>query len=137
MFENNFTGSVPTEIGKLYLLRSFRMQDNQLNGNLTKLTTLGNLRNLVMLDLYNNQMYGAVPASIQNLTSLQYLYLQNDHYEVLRKKYCRQRIPNVGKYSYRIVRDEYVEMSQMVCEDMYDTAFTFNSLQDSGVYPNE
>ena len=51
------------------------MQDNQLNGNLTKLHTLGNLRNLEMLDLYNNQMYGAVPASIQNLTALQYLYL--------------------------------------------------------------
>ena len=31
----------------------------------------------------------------------------------------------------------YVEMSQMSCEDPYDTTFTFNSLQDSGVYPNE
>ena len=30
-----------------------------------------------------------------------------------------------------------VEMSQMSCEDPYDTTFTFNSLQDSGVYPNE
>jgi hypothetical protein len=31
----------------------------------------------------------------------------------------------------------YVEMSQMSCEDPYDTTSTFNSLQDSGVYPNE
>ncbi len=137
MFENNFTGAIPREIGKLYLLRQLRMQDNQLNFNLTKLDTLGNLVNLVTLDFYNNQMYGDVPASIQNLTSLQYLYLQNEHYKPLRMKYCRQRIPNLGKYSYRIVRDEYVEMSQMSCEDPYDTTFTFNSLQDSGVYPNE
>ena len=42
-------------------------------------------------------MYGDVPASVQNLTSLQYLYLQNEHLKPLRLKYCRQRIPNVGK----------------------------------------
>ena len=100
MFENNFTGAIPREIGKLYRLRQLRMQDNQLNFNLTKLDTLGNLVNLITLDFYNNQMYGDVPASIQNLTSLQYLYLQNEHYKPLRMKYCRQRIPNLGKYSY-------------------------------------
>ena len=108
MFENNFTGAIPREIGKLYRLRQLRMQDNQLNFNLTKLDTLGNLVNLITLDFYNNEMYGDVPASIQNLTSLQYLYLQNEHYKPLRMKYCRQRIPNLGKYSYRIVRDECV-----------------------------
>ena len=111
MFENNFTGAIPREIGKLYRLRQLRMQDNQLNFNLTKLDTLGNLVNLITLDFYNNQMYGDVPASIQNLTSLQYLYLQNEHYKPLRMKYCRQRIPNLGKYSYRIVRDECVRLN--------------------------
>ena len=45
---------------------------------------------------------------------------------------ARQRLPNLGKYNYRIVRDEYRQM--MECEDMHDTAFTFNSLQESGVY---
>ena len=65
MFENNFTGAIPREIGKLYRLRQLRMQDNQLNFNLTKLDTLGNLVNLITLDFYNNQMYGDVPASIQ------------------------------------------------------------------------
>ena len=110
MYENNFTGAIPREIGKLYRLRQLRMQDNQLNFNLTKLDTLGNLVNLITLDFYNNQMYGDVPASIQNLTSLQYLYLQNEHYKPLRMKYCRQRIPNLGKYSYRIVRDECVRL---------------------------
>ena len=32
------------------------------------------------------------------------------------------------------MREQYVEMMAHVCEDMYDTAFTFNSLQDSGLY---
>ena len=79
-------------------------------------------------------MYGDVPASVQNLTNLQYLYLQNEHLKPLRLKYCRQRIPNVGKYSHRIVREQYVEMMSHVCEDIYTTEFTFNSLQDSGMY---
>jgi len=87
-----------------------------------------------MLDLYNNQMYGEVPPSVQNLTSLQYLYLDNEHYKPLRQKYCRQRIPNNGKYSYTIVREQYQEMTSVICEDMHDTNYAFNSLQASGVY---
>ena len=81
-------------------------------------------------------MYGDVPAALQNLTSLQYLYLDNQHYKPLRQKYCRQRLPNNGKYNYRIVRDEYVQMTSVVCEDMHDTNFAFNSLQESGVFPS-
>ena len=53
----------------------------------------------------------------------------------LRQKYCRQRLPNNGKYNYRIVRDEYLQMTSVVCEDMHDTNFAFNSLQSSAVYP--
>ena len=97
---------------------------------------MGDLRQLITLDMYNNQMYGEVPPSIQNLTSLQYLYLDNVHYKPLRQKYCGQRIPNNGKYNYRIVRDEYVQMTSVICEEMHDTNFAFNSLQVSGVYPD-
>lgn len=136
LFQNSISGSLPLELGNLYPLRYLRMQENRLDGNLTRLTTLGNLRQLITLDLYNNQMGGDVPASLQNLTSLQYLYLDNQHYKPLRQKYCRQRLPNNGKYNYRIVRDEYVQMTSVVCEDMHDTNFAFNSLQESGVYPD-
>ena len=82
------------------------VQDNRLSANLTEWKSMGDLRQLITLDMYNNQMYGAVPASVQNLTSLQYLYLDNQHYKPLRQKYCGQRLPNLGKYSYRIVREE-------------------------------
>lgn len=135
-FDNKISGSLPTELGDLYGLRHLRMQQNRLNGNVTKFTTLGNLRNLVTLDLYENMMTGDVPASIQNLTSLEYLYMDNQHYKPLRQKYCRQRLPNNGKYNYRIVREEYQQMTSVVCENMHDTNFAFNPLQVSGVYPD-
>ena len=91
------SGSVPNEVGSLYPLRYLRINDNKLDGNLTNFDQLGNLRNLITLDLYNNQMTGDVPASIQNLTSLQYLYLDNQHYKPLRQKYCRQRYARWGR----------------------------------------
>ena len=84
-----------------------------------------------MLDLYNNSMYGEVPASLKNLTSLQYLYLDDEHYLPLRKYYCGQRLPNVGKYSYSIVRENYLQMDASICEDMHDTLYTFNPLEVS------
>ena len=165
LFSNSISGSLPLELGSIAPLRYLRMQDNRrthkhstrapspphfltrplisslsraraVDGNLTNFYTLGNLRQLITLDLYNNQMYGDVPAALQNLTSLQYLYLDNQHYKPLRQKYCRQRLPNNGKYNYRIVRDEYVQMTSVVCEDMHDTNFAFNSLQESGVFPS-
>jgi hypothetical protein len=132
--ENRLTGSVPLEIGSLSTLRHLRMHNNALNGNLTALSTLGGLRSLLTFDLYANHMHGDVPPSIQDLVSLQYLYLDNQHYGPLRQYYCGQRIPNNGKYNYRIVRDEYLTMTSTPCDNMYDTNFAFSSLQESGVY---
>ena len=45
-------------LGTLYPLRHLRMQDNKLGGNFTDFDTLGNLRQLVTLDLYNNKLTG-------------------------------------------------------------------------------
>ena len=134
--ENRLTGSLPLEIGSMFSLRHLRMHTNGLDGNFTALTTLGDLRNLVTLDLYGNRMHGDVPSSIQNLSSLQYLYLDNQHYAPLRQYYCGQRLPNNGKYNYRIVRDEYLTMTSIPCDNMHDTNFAFSSLQESGVYPS-
>jgi len=136
LMHNRISGSLPLEMGNMYSLRYMRINDNELNGNFTKFTTLGNLHSLITLDLYNNRMTGDLPASLQNLTSLQYLYLDNQHYLPLRQYYCRQRLPNNGKYNYRIVRDNYLQMTALPCENMHDTNFAFNSLQESGVYPD-
>jgi len=134
MFRNRVSGSLPTELGRIAPLRHLRLQNNKLDGHLTDFETLGDLRQLITLDLYENQMTGDVPASLQNLTSLQYLYLDNVHYTPLRQKYCRQRLPNNGKYNYWIVREEYRQMTSVVCEDMHDDVYAFNSLQTSKVY---
>ena len=40
----------------------------------------------------------------------------------------------MGKYNWIQVREMYDEMSNAHCADMYDTEFTFNSLQKSGQY---
>ena len=36
----------------------------------------------------------------------------------------------------RIVRDMYQKMTSVDCPDMYDTNFAFNTLQDSGMFPD-
>ena len=48
--------------------------------------------------------------------------------------FCRMRIANVGKYNWRIVRDEYALFTSMSCPDMHDVDFAFNSLQASASY---
>ena len=46
---------------------------------------------------------------------------------------CRQRQnPRLGKYSWVMVAWEYHRLMAAPCEGMYDTAFTFNSLTESG-----
>ena len=62
------------------------------------------------------------------------LYLANEHLLPLRKKHCGQRLPDVGKYSWRIMREEYNQMTSVLCPDMHDVEFTFNSLQKSSSY---
>ena len=98
------SGTLPPSIGDLGLLRALRLADNRLSGSLPN--ALGKLRSLETLDLYNNSLTGDVNPSIGNLANLKYMYLDNHHLLPLRKRYCGQRLPNLGKYSYRIVREE-------------------------------
>ena len=67
-------------------------------------------------------------------TNLKIMYVQNEHLKPVRNNYCRQRIPNVGKYNWRHVRDDYRSMMAVLCDDMHDVEFTFNSLQASESY---
>ena len=76
-------------------------------------------------------------ASIRELRELKELYLDNNHLLPLRKRFCGQRLPDLGKYSYRIIRDEYDKMMESYCPDneLLDTHTTFSTIQDSGLYP--
>ena len=132
MHENALDEALPDEIGDMVMLMTLKLQDNQIPGTIPD--TIGKLTRLRHLDLYNNRMVGDVPASIANLTNLKELYLQNEHLTPVRQFYCRQRIPNVGKYSWRILREEYRQMTAVVCDNMHDVDYTFNSLQHSASY---
>eukprot|EP00966_Prymnesium_polylepis_P208605 4832996-Prymnesium_polylepis.1 len=68
-------------------------------------------------------MLGDIPASIKNLTNLKALYVQNEHLTPVRQRYCRQRIPNVGKYNWRLMREEYQRFTSVMCPDMHDTDY--------------
>lgn len=127
-WNNTLTGSIPEEIGDMTNLRSLRMNQNKLSGPLPQ--SIGKLTNLYYLDTYENDMTGDVPAGIANLTHLQYLYIQNEHYRPLRQRYCNIRMPQVGKYSYKLVRDQYEDMMAMECPDLHSTEFTFNALPE-------
>ncbi len=132
MYENRLDEPLPEEIGDMTVLQELRLNDNLIPGEIPH--SIGNLTRLRHLDLYNNRMVGDVPSSIQYLINLQELYLQNEHLTPVRQRYCRTRIPNVGKYSWRIMREEYRQMTAVVCDDMHDVEFTFNSLQASSSY---
>ena len=77
----------------------------------------------------------ATPATIANMINLRQFYVDQEQLTPLLIWFCRERL-RPGKYNYRIVRDEYVQMTSVVCEDMHDTNYAFNSLQVSGVYPD-
>ena len=115
-------------------LRTLKLADNRFGGEIP--TQIGSLHGLEMLDLYNNRFSGDIPPTVRHLHELRFLYIDKEHLLPLRKRYCGQRLPDLGKYSYIIIRDEYDKMMATHCPDdeLYDTAFTFSALQDSGVY---
>ncbi|CAN1130431.1 Leucine-rich repeat protein 1 [Linum perenne] len=53
------------------------LEDNMLNGSIP--AELGNLKNLIVLDLFNNSLSGSIPSSLgSNLESLKFLRLQDN-----------------------------------------------------------
>jgi hypothetical protein len=70
---NQFTGSIPSEIGNLPNLTSMYLNNNQFTGSIP--SEIGNLTNLTHLFLSSNQLIGSIPPEIGNLTNLNGLYL--------------------------------------------------------------
>ena len=120
------SGTLPTTLGMLTNLNILKLNDNQLSGSLP--TELGRFGALEELDLYGNVFAGDVPSQIGRLTNLRLLFLPNEQLLPLRLRYCQQRMPNVGKYSYRIMREEYQRMMTSICPEPYDTLNAFGTL---------
>ncbi|KAM3306677.1 hypothetical protein P3S67_013547 [Capsicum chacoense] len=68
---NNMVGSIPTSIGNLSGLQRFNLSSNKFKGfigdHICQLQHLGNLQDLVVLDLSSNNMVGSLPSEIGNL----------------------------------------------------------------------
>ncbi len=76
---NGLNGQLPNEIGDLIYLKQLRIS---INPNLTGPipASIGNLTELEFLRLQNNDHSGDLPASIVNLTNLKRLYLQDNSF---------------------------------------------------------
>ena len=74
--ENGLSGSIPSEIGALFSLKTLRMERGELSGSLP--ATLGSLANLEKLDLDYNNLWGTLPSTFVHLTNLKLIDLNNN-----------------------------------------------------------
>ncbi|HEY3387537.1 MAG TPA: hypothetical protein VGK46_13565, partial [Saprospiraceae bacterium] len=70
---NNLTGFIPSSIGNLKKVNYLRLYNNHIGGKIP--TTIGNLTDLTLLQLGLNQLTGTIPPSLGNLTNLTWLGL--------------------------------------------------------------
>ena len=73
---HQLTGSIPPALGNLSQLVYLNLSNNQLTGSIPP--ALGNLSELEHLYLADNQLTGSIPPELSNLSELTYLHLSNN-----------------------------------------------------------
>ena len=73
LINNNLSGEIPAEIGRLSHLEGLHLARNDLSGSIPQ--ELGDLRNLEVLALFDNELTGYIPHSFGSLESLEELHL--------------------------------------------------------------
>ncbi|PQM33752.1 hypothetical protein Pyn_21788 [Prunus yedoensis var. nudiflora] len=73
---NNFTGSIPKEMGDLLSLYVLNLSSNALTGEIP--SSVGDLQDVESLDLSNNKLSGQIPPQLAKLTFLSFLNLSNN-----------------------------------------------------------
>ena len=68
LINNNLTGSIPTQLGNLTEMIQLDLHHNELSGSIP--AALGNLSNLEYLALRANELSGPIPAALGNLSKL-------------------------------------------------------------------
>ncbi|CAN7118422.1 unnamed protein product [Brassica rapa subsp. narinosa] len=76
---NQISGHIPPEMASLSELRRLNLSNNVFNGSFPDELSAG-LVNLRVLDLYNNNLTGDLPVSITNLTELRHLHLGGNYF---------------------------------------------------------
>ncbi|CDP01075.1 unnamed protein product [Coffea canephora] len=74
---NQFTGSLPEEIGYLENLERIQIDQNQISGQLPK--SFSNLKAAKHLHLNNNSLSGQIPPELSRVPSLVHLLLDNNN----------------------------------------------------------
>lgn len=75
---NQFTGSLPMEIGKLVNLRELDVSDNLLSGELP--SSIGGCQSLEFMHLEGNFFLGPIPSSMKELRGIQELDLSRNNF---------------------------------------------------------
>ncbi|TVU29273.1 hypothetical protein EJB05_20833, partial [Eragrostis curvula] len=75
--ENAFRGQVPHSLGNLQQLIRLNLSHNNLHGDIP--STLGNLQNLGILDLSHNNLDSGIPSNLGNAQSLWHLDLSDNN----------------------------------------------------------
>lgn len=73
---NKFSGSIPTDLGRLRKLGVLALQYNQLNSAIP--ASLGEVGTLERLDLSFNNLFGPIPVTLANAPNLQTLNIRNN-----------------------------------------------------------
>lgn len=76
---NNFTGRIPGDFGRLEALNTLNLSFNELDGEIPH--SLCNLTNLQVLDLSSNLLTGEIPAALKNLHFLSKFNVSNNDLE--------------------------------------------------------
>ena len=74
--DSGLTGEIPSEIGNLINLINLEIGGNQLTGDIPP--EMGDLINLVDVNMGGNQLTGSIPPELENLANLLYFYAGNN-----------------------------------------------------------
>ncbi|KAK9093022.1 hypothetical protein Syun_027933 [Stephania yunnanensis] len=107
---NQISGSIPFEIGKLSQLETLDFSNNQFAGEIP--TSLGFLNHLNYLRLSKNNLYGQIPQSVASLSDLTFLDLSFNN--------LSGPVPRILAKEYSFTGNKFICKSsfQRLCEDV-------------------